>query len=335
MSQQNNLSRYGTIARTTPQLAPGAKLFLVSDSDDTTAGPMNLGAEFPADNEGVVRVYTTIQAAVNATAANRGDVVLVLPGYDQSITAADSWNVAGVTIKGIGEGQGSQYNRPTIRYTGSSGEVGLGANNVRVSNLRFLAAADSIARAVDIDSGFTGIHFDNNIFDFSANTFDFRVMLRVGSPRSMIENNRFVAEDTAGSGRGISLKGGAASYSTIRSNFFTGQFDTVGDTSDGGAAIGQDTTDTADTNFNGLLIQDNVIVSTDTAVPSFIRFSAGYRLKGIATGNRYVGYDSATADTSKLSFVPGANTGIKSLKNYMVGDSGTEKLIGDSFIINV
>lgn len=335
MSTQNQLSRYGAIARTTPQLAPGAKLFLVSDSDDTTVGPLNIGAEFPADNDGVVRVYNTVQAAVNACAAGRGDVVLVLPGYDHSLTAADSWNVAGVTIQGVGNGQGSGYNRPTIRYTGASGEVGLGANNVRVSNLRFLAAADSIARAVDIDSGFTGIHFDNNIFDFNATTNDFRVMLRVGSPRSMIEDNRFVAEDTAGSGSGIRLKGGAASYSTIRRNFFLGQFDTVGDSSDGGAAIAQDTTDTADTNFNGLLIQDNIIVSTDTAAASYIRFSAGYRLKGIATGNRYVGYDSATADSSKLSFVPAANSGIKSSRNYAVGDSGTEKLIGDSFIINV
>ncbi len=331
--EKNQLTRYGAFSRGVPGnlLAPGAKLFLVSDSDDTTVGPLNLGASYPADGEGVVRVYTTVQAAVNAASAGRGDVVMVLPGYDQSITAADSWNVAGVQILGMGAG----LSRPTIRYTGSSGSVGLGANNVRVSNFRFLAAADSVARGVSIDSGFSGISFDNNIFDFNATTNDFRVMLRAGSPRSTIEDNRFIAEDTAGSGRGISLKGGAASYSTIRRNFFYGQFDTVGDTSDGGAPIGQDTTDTADTNLSGLLIQDNVMVSSDTAAAKYIRFSAGYTIRGVFLNNRMVGYDSATADTSKITMNTGANSGLKSSRNYAVGDSGTEKLIGDSFIINV
>ena len=109
MSSQNQLSRYGAYARTLPDLAPGAKLFLVSDSDDTTVGPANLGNEFPADNEGVVRVFTTIQAAVNAASAGRGDLVLVLPNYDQSLTGADSWATSGVTV--LGMGRGSQ--RPT------------------------------------------------------------------------------------------------------------------------------------------------------------------------------------------------------------------------------
>src|SRR3990167_6095661 len=104
MSTQNQLSRWGAISRTSPELAPGSKLFLVSDSDDTTVGPSNLGAEFPVDNDGVVRVYTTIQAAVNAAAAGRGDVVAVLPGYDQSLTAADSWATAGVQVIGFGNG---------------------------------------------------------------------------------------------------------------------------------------------------------------------------------------------------------------------------------------
>src|SRR3990167_7382464 len=134
---QNQLSRYGAISR--PVDVPiGAKLFLVSDSDDTTVGSGNLGAEFPVDNDGVARVYTTIQAAVNAAASNRGDVIQVLPGYDQSLTGADSWNTAGVTILGSGRGT----SRSTLRYTGIAGEVGIGASNIRVSGMRFLAAGD-------------------------------------------------------------------------------------------------------------------------------------------------------------------------------------------------
>lgn len=329
---QNQLSRYGAISRVIPDLAPGAKLFLVSDSDDTTVGPMNLGAEFPADNDGVVRVFTTIQAAVNATAAGRGDVVLVLPGYDQSLTGADSWNVAGTQV--IGMGRGAQ--RPTLRYTGASGEVGIGASNMRVSGFRFLAAADSVARAVDIDSGFTGIQFDNNVFDFSAAANDFRVMLRVGSARSLIENNRFIAQDSApAAGRAISLKGGAPSYSIIRRNYIYGQYDTLGDTTNGAGAIAQDTTDTSDTNFSGLIIEDNVIVNTDTAASILMRLNGGgYRSMGIVTRNRLAHYDSSSADTAKvITGIQAAAEGFRFIDNIINSDSSSEHRVGDTTVL--
>ncbi len=322
---ENQLSRYGAISKGVPGdvLAPGAKLFLVSDSDDTTVGPLNIGAEFPVDKDGVVRVYTTIQAAVNACSASRGDVVLVLPGYDQSLTAADSWNVAGVQIMGMGNGN----LRPTLRYTGTAGEVGLSANNIRVSNLRFLAAVDSCARALDLDTGFSGHQVDNCLFDFNATGNDFRVMLRLGSKRSMIEKNQFLAEDTAGSGKGVAIKGGAPSFSTIRDNYFFGQFDTVGDTSDGGAAIAQDTSDTADTNFSSLLVNNNIIVSTDTAVGAAIRFSAGYTKRGMVSNNRIMSYDSAGSDTVLLALAGMGFSG-----NFVSRQDTTEKLAGESAV---
>lgn len=318
------MSRYGAISRVMPELAPGAKLFLVSDSDDTTVGPLNLGAEFPVDKDGVVRVYTTIQAAINACASNRGDVVLALPGYNQTITG-DSWNVAGVTVLGMGRGT----MRPTLTYAVATATVDVGASNVRISGMRFLAAADSIARAVDADTAFVGLQFDNNIFDFDTLTNDFRVMLRLGQRRSVIENNRFLAQDTAGSGSGIRLKGGDASYATIRNNFFYGQFDTVGDTSDGGAAIAIDTADTADTNLSGFLIQNNVIVSTDTAVGAAIRLlGGGYKVRGILDGNKIGSYDCAGADSTIFSAGGAATTA-----NRLYRFDTVEKLMNDSGVL--
>lgn len=333
-NSNSQLSRYGGITRNIPDLAPGSKMFLVADSDDTSVGALNIANDFPPDIDGVARVFTSIQAAHNAARSNVGDVVLVLPGFDFSLAGADSWVTPGVSVIGIQAGG----LRPTVRFTAKTSEIGLSANNLRVSGMRFLAAADSIARAVDMDTGFSNMRFDNNEFDFSATTFDFRVMLRMGAPKSVVEDNKFVAEDTAGAGSAVLFKGGAPSYSVVRRNYFYGQFDTVGDTFNTNgvsAPIAQDTTDTADTNFSGLLIQDNLIVNTDTAVAAYIKFSAGYTKRGLFTGNRMVGYDSATADTSKISMVPAANNELKSTRNYAVGDSGTEKLIGDSFIINV
>ena len=318
---ENQLSRYGAISKILPEVSPSAKVFLVGDSDDTNL--LDFVHTFPTDRSGEVRVYTTIQTAVNACKGGRGDVVLVAPGYDQSITAADSWDVAGVQVIGMGAG----LSRPTIRYTGTAGEVGLSANNIRVSNIRFLAAVDSCARALDLDTGFSGHRVDNCMFDFNATNNDFRVMLRLGSKRSVIENNQFLAEDTAGSGKGVAIKGGAPSFSVIRNNYFFGQFDTVGDTSDGGAAIAQDTSDTSDTNLSSLVIDQNTIVSTDTAVGAAIRFSAGYTKRGIVSNNRIVSYDSAGSDT-----VIFALSGMLAINNKQARTDTTEKLISEAAV---
>lgn len=316
--KENQLSRYGAISRTLPDLAPGAKFFLVSDSDDTTVGPLNIGHEFPPDKDGVTRVYTTIQAAVNACTSNRGDHVYVLPGYNRSLGAtADSWNVAGVSIIGLGYGT----MRPTITYDNKAGTIDVGASNVRVSGLRFLASADSIARGIDADTAFTNFRFDHNIFDFSANTYDFRVMVRLGQARSIVEDNEFRAEDTAGAGKGVAIWGGYPDYSKIRRNYFYGQFDTVGDTSNTSGAIACDSAyDSGDTDLSGIEISENVIVSTDTAASTLLNLGgAGVTIRGIARDNKLVAYDTAVVDTVAFTF-----GGIMPMRNLMLnGDSDT------------
>lgn len=326
---ENQLSRYGSITKAIPYLQPGAKLFLVCDSDDTTVGPLNLGNEFPVDKDGLTRVYTTIQAAVNAASANRGDVVLVLQGYDHTLGRADSWATAGVHIVGLGDNN----SRPIIRYTSTTDEVGVAANNVHIKNLRFLSAVDSCARALDFDTGFTGGHLEECVFDFNATGNDFRVMVRAGQARSLYERNRFLAEDTAGSGRAISLRGLGGSYTTIENNYIFGQYDTVGDTTNGAAAIGIDSTDTQD--VAGLLIKDNMIVNTDTAVAVHIRIADGgtYNIRGLIKGNYLGNFDSSSADTTKIASGNNVGVGMRCLDNHMNGDSSTEKIVGDTVVV--
>jgi hypothetical protein len=319
---ENQLSRYGAISRSIPHLAPGAKLFLVSDSDDTTVGPLNLGAEFPVDKDGVARVYTTIQAAVNAASASRGDVVLVLPGYDHTLARADTWATAGVHIIGIGYGE----QRPTVRYGAATDEVGIAADYVHVSGLRFLAAADSIARAVDLDTAFGGAHIENCVWDWNATTNDFRTMLRIGQQNCLIENNHFRAEDTAGAGKGIEFLGGYADYTRIRNNSFYGQFDTVGDTSNNAGAIAIAVShDSQDTVLSGVEITGNTIVSTDTAAALLINMAATAvaPVRGIVDGNKLATYDTATADTAQVAF-----GGLLPLNNTMItGDSDIQQSV--------
>ena len=297
---ENQLSRYGAISRTIPELAPGAKMFLVCDSDDTTVGQANLGAEFPVDKDGVARVYTTIQAAVNAAAANRGDVVLVMPGYDHTLSRADSWATAGVSVIGLGSG----LNRPIVRYGATTDEVGIKANNVTVKNLRFLADADSVARGLDLDSGYSGATIQNCMFDFDSNASNFVTMLRIAQSNCLIEGNEFRAEDTAGCGKGIEFLGGYGDYAKIRGNTFSGQFDTVGDSTNNAAMIAIAAVhDSGDTKLTGVEISGNTFNPTDTAATKVINFSATgvSPIRGIVTNNIIGSYDTAAADTDIIT----------------------------------
>lgn len=298
---ENQLSRYGAVSRVVPDLAPGAKMFLVCDSDDTTVGQANLGAEFPVDKDGVARVYTTIQAGVNAASANRGDVVLVMPGYDHTLARADSWATAGVKVIGLGSGM----DKPIIRYGAITDEVGIAANNVTVRNIRFLADADSVTRGLDLDTGFSGAIIENCMFDYDSNTSNFKTMIRAGQTKSVIQNNEFIAEDTIGCGCGIRILGGYPDHLKIKNNYFYGQFDTNGDTTNGSGAIGSDSYfDSGDTALNDIEISGNKIVSTDTNAAVLLNLGrgAGANVRGLVANNILTTYDTATTDSDQVAF---------------------------------
>jgi len=318
---ENQLSRYGAISRTVPELAPGAKMFLVSDSDDTTVGPLNIGAEFPVDKDGVVRVYTKVQAAVNAVSAGRSDVVLVLPGYDNTLSRADTWATADVSVIGLGKG-GS---RPIIRFGTTTDNVKVKANNVKIKNIKFLADADSVSLGLDLDTGYSGNIVEGCVFDFDSNAMNFKKMLRVGSSRTVIEGNEFLAEDTIGCGFGIDIYGGFPDFLKIRNNYFYGQFDTNGDTTNHAAAIGIDSGhDSTDTSLSGLSIENNIIIGTDTATACLINLAgSGVAVRGSAIGNRIGSYDTASADTAVAIF-----GSVLPIDNKMINaDSDTSEVV--------
>ena len=327
MPNQNQLSRYGSFSRIVPEgvLAPGAKLFLVADSDDTSLGtaPGELERDYPVDQDGVVRVYTTIQAAVNACAANRGDVVLALPNHVENFTRADSWTTAGVQIIGMGQGE----NRAGLTYNDVAATVHLRGNGIRVSNLMFLASVDSVAQAINMDTGFFGQKIDNCAFTWDATADNFQTFIRLGAKESVIEDNRLVAEDTFGGSKGIRIVGGDPDNALIRRNYIYGSFDSTGDTtsdSTNWGCIAMDTTNIVDTILSGLVIQDNVMVQLDSNTPQVVNMgTAGVTIRGIATNNQMATYDTAEVDTLAVLL-----NGLLGVNNFLkTGDSDLRQSI--------
>ena len=85
------------------------------------------------------RSFLTINAALANCVTGRGDYIYVLPGYTESIAAADAWSslaATAVTVVGLGKGT----NRPTITWTASAGTVLMDTANFGIQNMNLYMA---------------------------------------------------------------------------------------------------------------------------------------------------------------------------------------------------
>lgn len=145
----NQLSRYGAISNPLP-VAPNAKVFFVASSDSVDY--QDLQHEFPVDKDGEVRVFTTIDAAIGACTADRGDVIYVMPGHAETISAAAGidLDVNGVSIIGLGRGTA----KPTITIgTAATADFEIAADDVTIKGLKFVANFADVQTLVEITAG--------------------------------------------------------------------------------------------------------------------------------------------------------------------------------------
>jgi len=106
----------------------------------------------------------TADYAVGLCTANQGDRIYLMPGHAEDLDSAGALDidVAGVSVIGLGIGA----NRPTFTYTDSSATTLMGAASTYISNCRFVAGADNIARFVNCETGDN--HIDNCLFQGGA-----------------------------------------------------------------------------------------------------------------------------------------------------------------------
>ena len=135
---------------------PGSIFFV----DSTHAA----AADAAGGGQGPDTPLATIDYAIGLCTANKGDVIYVMPGHAETVSAAAGINcdVAGVTIIGLGEGAA----RPTITMSAVASTIALAAASVHLKNLLILCthdvtivldvnAADCVIEAVEIRSKIT------------------------------------------------------------------------------------------------------------------------------------------------------------------------------------
>lgn len=125
---------------------PG-KVFWVNNSSVLAEGGIGGSDSNPGTYQ---KPFSTLDYAVGRCLANRGDVIYIMPGYTQSMTAADAVDVDvhGVSIIGLGRGA----TRPKFTYNNSAGEFVIGADNVRIENLWFVPSVTGITHAIDVEA---------------------------------------------------------------------------------------------------------------------------------------------------------------------------------------
>src|SRR5262249_53275809 len=96
--------------------------------------------------------FKTLAFAVSQAKADHGDVIMLMPGHSETITAAVTLANAGIRIVGMGEG----VKRPGFTFnTSTAASFIIGAANVRFENIRFVCDLASTVVCLDF-SGFAG-----------------------------------------------------------------------------------------------------------------------------------------------------------------------------------
>lgn len=189
---------------------------------DSSTGDDSNGGTSPTD------ALATIDAAIGLTQASHGDIVAVMPGHAETVSAAAGINadVAGISIVGLGVGA----TKPTITFaTDTAATFVIGAANVRVQGLRFVCNIASQVIMLDINSTYAIVEF-NEFLEGSATGLTMIDVNGGGAnacDNTRIRNNYFYAPTAGNYDRAIEL-GEVAAGVMITDNVIYGDFDDAG-----------------------------------------------------------------------------------------------------------
>lgn len=90
--------------------------------------------------------FATIDYAIGNCTDSQGDVIYVMPGHSETVTAAITCDKIGVSIIGLGKGR----LRPAVTASGAIDAVTVTAANVHLKNLRLIGNTANVTALVNI-----------------------------------------------------------------------------------------------------------------------------------------------------------------------------------------
>ena len=181
------------------------------DSDSGTAA--NTG-------ESSTEALITIDGAMNKCTASKGDIIYVMPGHAETISAAGglTCDVAGVTIIGLGRGT----DRPQVTFSATDSTVVVSAANVVIRNIHFINDIDALVVGIPVTAAHCLIA--DCLFDDATaakQTIHWVTLSAAADYFELVDVNAH-GSDTAGST--AFLTGAAADHVTIRKLVSHGDF---------------------------------------------------------------------------------------------------------------
>lgn len=151
------------------------------------------------------RPFSTIDYAVGRCTADKGDVIVVMPGHVETITASGglTFDVAGVTVIGLGTGS----KRPQVDFTtATTADMDITASNVTIENILFTGGFDALAGAIDIAAADCTLR-NIETRDVTGQATDF-IITTDACDRLKISGWKHLGAAAAGADTAISLVGG-------------------------------------------------------------------------------------------------------------------------------
>lgn len=218
------------------------------------------------DPDGVQRFFTSLSSAVANCVANRGDLIILLPGHTETITVAGGidLNVAGITILGMGAGS----LRPTFNFTtATTADMDISSANITIDNVILdLTGIDALVAPIDVNATNFTLKNSTVITADASGQATLGILTDANAGGMKLYNNKFVGTTDAGTATAVRIVGG--DEHEIVGNYFYGAYTTsLG-------AIENNTTACL-----RVRIENNVIINataSSTKAMVFVAGSSGY-----------------------------------------------------------
>jgi hypothetical protein len=161
---------------------------------DSTTGSNGNSGETPTT------ALATIDSAVGKCTANKGDVIVVMPGHTETITTAGGLDldVAGITVVGLGTGT----LMPKVKHDAAAADVDVDAANITVRNIKFVASFADVA--ISIDANADDLWLDGCVWEDEAANLNFVDYIHVGADNAAdglkVTGCRAIGSDAANDG---------------------------------------------------------------------------------------------------------------------------------------
>lgn len=274
----------------------------------------NTGSNTANNGKAPNLAFATIEAAINACTANKGDVILVMPGHTEAVTSTSlNVDVAGITILGLGSGS----MKPVLTFAATSSRINVTAANCTLQNLRLTAAVGDVVTAVLHATAAQNTRYLDIEF-YATSTFNFINCYTLGAA-NISDGCRWERNylRTADAGQ-LALCVTAAAHNDLKfyNNYVV----------HAAAAAGLLTAGSAE--LLGLDVQGNFVQTgqTDGSVGVLVITT------GTASSGRIVNNDMKTADAAANVAIPIASK-VYAAKNYIAGadEVGTVIAVGTLF----